>query len=144
MENLEKYIRIFMGVLGAVIILGRLPGLLNPGKYKELAAKFSRWKAGWIRLVAILFGLAGVVAIYCSLVVIFARVPVFLVMAFTVGIMFLAMGAFAFFPQWWGKILEAALVRRRDFVVRSICLLGMLTGLFFLLSAIFGSRWGGG
>ncbi len=143
-ENLEEHIRVFVGVLGALVILVRLPGLLYPVRYKEVAAKLSRWKAGWVRLAAVLFALLGIVVLYSVLVVIFSRVPVFLVMAFMAGIMFLAVGTIAFFPQWWSRILENVVVRRRDFVVRTISLLGMLAGLFLLLSAVFGPRWGGG
>lgn len=139
----EATLRIVVGVVGGLVIITRLYGVINPAKTKQLGAKLARLGSGWIRVFYIIFGVLGAWILYSALVIIFSQVPVFLVISFLIGLLLLISGMFIIHPEWFPQVVKGVLVDRGDFFVRFICFIGMLVGAFLLLTAIFGSSWGG-
>ena len=139
----EATLRIVVGVVGGLIFVTRLYGVINPAKTKHLGAKLARLGPGWIRALYIIIGLLGAWMLYSALVIIFAQVPVFLVISFLIGLLLLLSGMFIIHPEWFPQVVKGILVDRGDFFVRFICFISLLAGVFFLLTAVFGSSWGG-
>ncbi|MDP8236863.1 MAG: hypothetical protein P9M08_10810 [Candidatus Erginobacter occultus] len=139
----EEWLRIVVGVIGGLVIVTRLYGVLNPKKMKTLAGHLGGLKPGWLRALYIIIALAGVWILYSALVTIFSEVPVFLVMSFLIGLLLLLSGVFIMHPEWFPQILKGLVIERNDFFVRFICFIGVLAGVFLLLTAIYGRNWGG-
>lgn len=143
MSMSEATLRIVVGVVGGLIIVTRLYGVLKPDKTKHLGAGMIRWKPGWIRVLYVIIGLLGAWILYSALVAIFTQVPVFLVISFLIGLILLISGMFVIHPEWFPPVLKGMLVDRGDLFVRILCFVGVLIGIFILLTAIFGRGWGG-
>ena len=139
----EHTLRIVIGVIGALIIVTRVFGFIYPDRLKAGAGRMAALNQGWIRLIATLLALGGLFLLYSTLVEIFQVLPVFMIVCFTVGLILLVVGAFAVHPVWFKQTLEELFIKRGAFFVRAICFLGILGGVFILLSAIFGYSWGG-
>lgn len=135
-------LRLILGGLGILIIATRLGGFIYPEQVKKIARKFSGLKPGWVRFIYLIVGLFGLWIFYSSLVHIFISVPVYLVLLFVVGLVLLLSLIFVVHPEWMGDILGGMIVRRSNLFVRLLCLLGLLGGVFILLTAIF-QNWGG-
>ena len=140
----ESTLRIIVALVGGLIVVTRLYGVINPKKVKHLGGRFALLGNGWIRALYIIIGLLGIWILYSALVIIFGKVPVFLVVSFLIGLLFLLSGTFVIHPDWFPQIVRGLLVDRGDFFIRFLCVIGMLGGIFVLLTAIFGSSWGGG
>ena len=139
----QETLRIVVGIMGGLIIVTRLYGVINPAKTKHLGARIAKLGPGWIRALYVIIGLLGAWILFSALVIIFAKVPVFLVISFLIGLFLLLSGMFIVHPEWFPEVLQGLLVNRGDLFVRFICLIGLLVGVFFLLTAIFGNSWGG-
>jgi hypothetical protein len=139
----EHVLRIIVGVIGALIIATRLPGFLRPDKVRQITGWMAGRKPGWIRAIALLMALFGLYLLYSTLVLIFSKIPVFLIVCFTTGLLLLVTGVFSVHPVWFKQVADELVVKRGLFFVRMLCLLGLLGGIFVLLSAIFGYTWGG-
>ena len=135
-------LRIILGVLGVLIIVTRLGGFIYPEQVKKIARKLSGLKPGWIRFIYLIVGLLGLWILYSSLIYIFSSVPVYLVMLFLVGLLLLLSTIFVVHPKLAGEMLGAMIIRRGNFFVRILCFIGLLGGIFILLTAIF-QDWGG-
>ena len=131
-----------LGGLGTLIIITRLGALIYPDQARKIARKFSGLKAGWIRFIYLIVGLLGLWILYSSLIYIFSSVPVYYVMLFLVGLVLLLSTLFVAHPEWLGEILRGMIIRRGNFFVRALCFIGLLAGVFILLTAIF-PNWGG-
>jgi len=138
----EETLRILVGVIAGLVIITRLYGVINPKKMKGLAAKVSGLGHGWIRAIYLVSGLLGVWILYSALVIIFGKVAVFLVISFLLGLLLLLSGIFVIHPQWFPQIIRGLVAERGELFIRFICLLGVLGGVFILLTVIFES-WGG-
>ena len=139
----ESTLRIIVGVVGGLAVVTRIIGVINPEKVKKLAGSMAGWKPGWIRFLYLIVGLFGLWVLYSALFIIFREIPVFMVISFMLGLLLLASGMFIVHPQWFTHITKGLLVERGDFFVRVLCFIGMLAGIFILLTAIFGPGWGG-
>jgi len=139
----QETLRIVVGIVGGLIIITRLYGIIKPGETKKVADWFTRLGPGWIRTLYVIIGLLGAWILFSALVIIFAKVPVFLVISFLIGLLLLLSGMFIVHPEWFPEVLKGLLVDRGDLFVRFLCLIGLLVGVFFLLTAIFGNSWGG-
>ncbi|MEA1927222.1 MAG: hypothetical protein U9N73_03380 [Candidatus Auribacterota bacterium] len=139
----QATLRIVVGIVGGLVIITRIYGVINPAKTKHLSARIARLGPGWIRALYVILGLLGAWILYSALVIIFSQVPVFLVISFLIGLLLLLSGMFIIHPEWFPEVLKGLLVDRGDLFVRFLCLIGLLVGAFFLLSAIFGGNWGG-
>jgi len=139
----EHVLRIIVGVIGALVVATRLPGFLYPDKAKKVASWMANVNFGWIRFVSLLVALFGVYLLYSTLVLIFSEIPVFMIVCFLAGLLMLVWGIFAVHPVWFRQMLDEMFVKRGPFFVRVLCLLGLLAGVFILLSAIFGDYLGG-
>ena len=135
-------LRIILGALGVLIIITRLGGVIYPDQVRKFARRFSGLKPGWIRFIYLIVGLLGLWILYSSLIYIFSSVPVYLVMLFLTGLILLVTTVFVAHPEWVGEILGGMIVRRGNFFVRALFFLGLLGGIFILLTAIF-QDWGG-
>lgn len=140
----ESHLRWIVGAVGALIIVTRLYGVIAPDRVKRMAGKMAGMKSGWVRFIYTIVGLLGVWVLYSALVIIFNQIPVFLVISLLIGLLLLLAGAFIIHPEWFPHVVRGLIVDRGDFFVRFICFIGVLGGAFFLLTAIFGSSWGGG
>lgn len=125
------------------MVVTRLYGVINPKKMKSIAGMVAGWKPGWVRTIYLIIALAGIWVLYSALVTIFIEVPVFLVMSFLIGLLLLLSGVFIMHPEWFPQILRGLVIERNDFFVRFICFIGVLAGVFLLLTAVFGRHWGG-
>jgi uncharacterized protein YjeT (DUF2065 family) len=139
----EHVLRIIVGVIGGLLIATRLPGFLYPERVKKIAGGMANLKPGWIRFFTLIVALFGLYLLYSTLVLIFSKIPVFMIICFTTGLIMVVAGTFAVHPAWFKQTLEEMFVKRGAFFVRMICFLGLLGGIFVLLSAIFGAQWGG-
>ena len=139
----EEWLRIIVGIIGGLAVITRLYGVVNPKKMKTLAGRVAGLNRGLVRTVYVILALAGIWILYSALVTIFIEVPVFLVMSFLVGLLLLLSGVFIMHPEWFPQILKGLVIERNDFFVRFICFIGVLAGVFLLLTAIFGRNWGG-
>jgi hypothetical protein len=139
----QATLRIVVGIVGGLMIVTRLYGVINPAKTKQIGARIARMGPGWIRAFYVIIGLLGAWILYSALVLIFTQVPVFLVLSFLIGLILLLSGMFIMHPEWFPEVIKGILVDRGDLFVRFICFIGVLAGVFFLLTAIFGSSWGG-
>ncbi len=133
----EETLRIVIGVLAALVVASRVYGVLNPKGMKNLAGKFSGLGPGWIRVIYLVFGLLGAWIIYSTLVIIFEMVPVFLVISLLFGLLLLLAGVFVIHPEWFPQILRGLVAERGELFVRFVCFLGVLGGVFVLLT-VFG------
>ncbi|MFH1037783.1 MAG: hypothetical protein V1789_03825 [PVC group bacterium] len=139
----EATLRIVVGAVGGLIVITRLYGVINPKKIKHIGGMLAGLGKGWVRTLYIIIGLVGIWVLYSALVIIFSKVPVFLVISFLFGLMLLLSGSFIIHPEWFPQILKGLVIDRNDFFVRFICFIGLLAGVFVLLTAIFGKNWGG-
>ncbi len=139
----QATLRIVVGIVGGLIIVTRLYGIINPVKTRKIADWFARLGPGWIRALYVILGLLGAWILFSALVIIFQQVPVFMVISFLIGLLLLLSGMFVLRPEWLPEVLKGVLVDRGDLFIRFICLVGLLVGIFFLLTAIFGNSWGG-
>lgn len=135
-------LRIILGGLGVVIIVTRLAGFISPEKVKRFAQGFSSLKFGWLRFIYLITGLLGLWILYSSLIYIFSSVPVYLVLLFLAGLVLLLSSVLVIHPEWVKEILTKLVIRRGNFFIRALCFLGLLGGIFILLTAVF-ENWGG-
>ncbi len=140
----ETTLRMVVGIVGVLLIVTRLYGVLDPRKVKSMGERLKGLKPGWVRFIYVICGLLGIWILYSTLVIIFNQIPVFMVISLLIGLFLLLSGMFIVHPEWFGRLLKNLLVDRGNFFVRIICFIGVLGGVFFLLTAIFGSSWGGG
>lgn len=133
----EETLRIVIGVLAALVVASRVYGVLNPKGMKNLAGKFSGMGPGWIRTIYLVFGLLGAWIIYSTLIIIFEMVPVFLVISLLFGLLLLLAGIFVIHPEWFPQVLKGLVADRNELFVRFVCFLGVLGGVFVLLT-VFG------
>jgi hypothetical protein len=138
----EETLRILVGAIALLVIVTRLYGVINPKRMKGLAAKASRLGPGWIRAIYLVTGLLGVWILYSALIIIFGKVAVFLVISLMLGLLFLLAGVFVIHPEWFPQVMKGMVAERGELFIRFICLLGVLGGIFILLTAIF-ENWGG-
>ncbi len=138
----EETLRILVGVIALLVIVTRLYGVVNPKKMKQLAVKFAGLGPGWIRAIYLVFGLLGVWILYSALIIIFGKVAVFLVISLMIGLLFLLAGVFVIHPEWFPQVVKGMVAERGELFIRFICLLGVLGGVFILLTVIF-ENWGG-
>lgn len=139
----EESLRILVGIIGGLVAVTRLYGVINPQKMKSFGGMLAGLGRGWVRTIYVIAGLAGLWILYSALVTIFIEVPVFLVIGLLIGLFLLLSGVFIIHPEWFPQLLKGLLVDRNDFFVRFICFIGVLGGIFILLTAIFGRNWGG-
>ncbi len=139
----QEALRILVGLIGGLLVVTRIYGVIQPQKMKSFGGRLVHLGPGWVRTIYIIAGLAGIWIVYSALVTIFMEVPVFLVISLLIGLLLLTSGVFAMHPEWFPQCLKGLLVDRNDFFVRFICLIGVLGGVFILLTAILGSKWGG-
>ncbi len=130
-------LRIVIGVLASLVVVSRVYGVMKPEGMKNLAGKFSGLGPGWIRAIYLVFGLLGAWIIYSTLVIIFEMVPVFLVISLLFGILLLLAGIFVIHPEWFPQVLKGLVADRNELFVRFVCFLGVLGGVFVLLT-VFG------
>ena len=142
MRMSEEALRWVVAVVGGALIATRLPGFIYPEKIKKAVAKVAGLPAGWVRFFALIVGIFGVWLLYSTLVIIFSALPVFMVLSFLIGLILLAAGSLAVHPEWFSRLLHQLVIDRGNFFVRVICLVGLMGGVFVLLSAVF-SNWGG-
>ena len=140
----ETTLRVVVGIVGGLLIVTRLWGVIDPRKIRGIGERMKGMKPGWVRFIYIICGLLGLWILYSTLVIIFHQIPVFMVISLLIGLIFLLSGMFIIHPEWFPRLLKNLLVDRGDFFIRFACFLGVLGGVFFLLTAIFGSSWGGG
>ena len=138
----EEILRILVGVIALLVIVTRLYGVFNPKNMKLLAAKAAGLGPGWIRAIYLVAGLLGVWILYSALIIIFGKVAVFLVISLLIGLLFLLAGVFVIHPEWFPQIMRGMVAERGELFIRFVCLLGVLGGVFILLTAIF-EKWGG-
>lgn len=133
----EETLRIVIGVLAALMVASRVYGVLNPKGMKNLAGKFTGLGPGLIRVLYLVIGLLGAWIIYSTLVIIFEMVPVFLVISLLFGILLLLAGIFVIHPEWFPQVVKGLVADRNELFVRFVCFLGVLGGVFVLLT-VFG------
>ena len=136
-------LRIIIGIIGGLIIVTRLYGLIKPDKIKIFGRKMAGLRNGWVRTIYIIIGIFGLWVLYSALVIIFTLVPIFMVVGLLIGVLLTLAGTFALHPEWFPQMVRGVLVDRGDLFVRCLCVIGVLIGVFVLLTAIFGNSWGG-